>query len=154
MLQRNDMKISEVVERTNVSKQAIHHYINEGILPKPEETRKMAAEYGETYVNQLRLIKELRENYFLPLTVIKDVIREYEKRPVPDQCQAILPSAGDRVFATTQDSVFIFTIPRDKIEKVVEGLINTHQAGFRYPVIADIRHEPNLPPNMLIPEES
>lgn len=80
------MKISEVVERTNVSKQAIHHYINEGFLPKPEKTGRMAAEYDETHVNQLRLIKELRENYFLPLTVIKDVIKEHERRPVPDQC--------------------------------------------------------------------
>ena len=70
-----------------------------------------------------------------------------------NQCQAILPSGGDRVFGSTQDSEFIFTMPRDKIEQVVEGLANTHRAGFRYPVIADIRHEPNLPPNMLIPKE-
>jgi len=71
-----------------------------------------------------------------------------------NQCQAILPSGGDRVFGSTQDSEFIFTMPRDKLEQVIEGLANTHRAGFRYPVIADIRHEPNLPPNMLIPKES
>ncbi len=46
------------------------------------------------------------------------------------------------------------TLPQDKIEQVVEGLANTHRAGFRYPVVADIRHKPNLPPNMLIPEEN
>lgn len=79
------MKISEVVQRTSVSKQAIHHYINEGFLPEPVKKGKMTAEYDERHVNQLHLIKELRENYFLPLTVIKDVIREHKKRPAPDQ---------------------------------------------------------------------
>jgi DNA-binding transcriptional MerR regulator len=80
-----DMKISEVVQKTNVSKQAIHHYINEGFLPKPVKKGKMSAEYDEQHVSQLRLIKELRENYFLPLAVIKDVIRKNEKRPASER---------------------------------------------------------------------
>jgi len=79
------MKISEVVEKTNVSKQAIHHYINEGYLHKPQKKGKVAAEYDEDHVSQLRLIKELRDNYFLPLTVIKEIIKEQEKLPAPDR---------------------------------------------------------------------
>ncbi|MBW2622917.1 MAG: DUF169 domain-containing protein, partial [Deltaproteobacteria bacterium] len=59
-------------------------------------------------------------------------------------CQSILPSGGDRVFGSTQDHEYIFAMPRDKVETVMQGLENTHRAGFRYPVVADIRHEPNL----------
>ncbi len=79
------MRISELVEKTQVSKQAIHHYINEGFLPKPEKKGKVSAEYTEDHVDQLRLIKELRENYFLPLSVIKNVIQENERRETPDR---------------------------------------------------------------------
>lgn len=39
------MKISKLVDRTNVSKQAIHSYINEGLLPKPAKTGRIDAEY-------------------------------------------------------------------------------------------------------------
>jgi len=79
------MKISEVVEKTQVSKQAIHHYINEGYLHRPLKKGKVSAEYDDGHVSQLRLIKELRDNYFLPLTVIKEVIKEQENRPAPDR---------------------------------------------------------------------
>ncbi len=63
-----------------------------------------------------------------------------------DECQTILPSGGDRVFGSTQDHEVIFSMPWSKVEAVMSGLANTHKAGFRYPVITDIRHRPNLPP--------
>ena len=70
-----------------------------------------------------------------------------------DECQAILPSGGDRVFGSVQDHEFIFAMPWSKVQVVVEGLANTHKAGFRYPVVADIRHRPNLPPFLEIPKD-
>lgn len=71
-----------------------------------------------------------------------------------DECQFILPSGGDRIFGSTQDHEVIFTIPKSKVEAVVDGLENTHKMGFRYPVIADIRHRPNLPPFLEIPKKA
>jgi len=68
------------------------------------------------------------------------------------QCQFILPSGGDRVFGGTQDDEMIFTIPWSKIEAVMNGLEETHKAGFRYPVLSDLRHAPALPPFLQIPE--
>jgi len=70
------------------------------------------------------------------------------------ECQFILPSGGDRIFGSTQDHEVIFTIPKSKVEAVVGGLENTHKIGFRYPVINDIRHRPNLPPFMEIPKKA
>jgi uncharacterized protein (DUF169 family) len=69
-----------------------------------------------------------------------------------DECQFILPSGGDRVFASTQDHEVIFAMPWSKAEAVMEALAGTHKAGFRYPVITDIRHRPNLPPFLQVPE--
>lgn len=63
-----------------------------------------------------------------------------------DECQFILPSGGDRVYGSTQDHEVIFTMPLSKAETVVQGLENTHKAGFRYPVLTELRHRPELPP--------
>lgn len=73
---------------------------------------------------------------------------------ISDECQFILPSGGDRVWGSTQDHEVIFTMPKSKFEVVTQGLENTHKMGFRYPVITDIRHRPNLPPFLEIPKES
>lgn len=69
-----------------------------------------------------------------------------------NQCQFILPSGGDRVFGGTQDNELIFTIPWSKVAPIMNGLEETHKAGFRYPVLSDLRHSPSLPPFLQIPK--
>jgi DNA-binding transcriptional MerR regulator len=73
------MKISELVKITGVSKETIHYYIREGVLRKPRKTGKNTADYNESYIDQIRTIKALRENYFLPIPVIKKLIKKYKK---------------------------------------------------------------------------
>lgn len=70
-----------------------------------------------------------------------------------DLCQFILPSGGDRVFGSTQDHEVIFTIPKSKIASMMKALEDTHKAGFRYPVVVDVRHRPNLPPFLKMPTD-
>ena len=69
------MKISELTKRTGVSKETIHHYIREGLLRKPRKTGKNTPDYSDAYVSQVRLIKELRDHYFLPLPIIKKILK-------------------------------------------------------------------------------
>ncbi len=79
------MKIRELVSRTGVPKETIHFYIREGLLRKPRKTNKNVAEYNERYVEQIRLIKDLRVNYYLPIPEIKNVIKDYKKQSPSDQ---------------------------------------------------------------------
>jgi DNA-binding transcriptional MerR regulator len=74
------MKISELVKQTGVSKETIHHYIREGLLRKPRKSGKNIADYNQNYVEQILLIKDLRENYYLPLPVIKKIIKGIKKQ--------------------------------------------------------------------------
>lgn len=74
------MKISELVERTGVPKETIHYYLREGVLRKPRKGAKNSADYNENYVEQIRIIKQLQEHYFLPLSVIKKIIRRHQKQ--------------------------------------------------------------------------
>lgn len=73
------MKISELVKRTNVPKETIHFYIREGALPKPRKLGRNTADYGEETVEQIQLIKDLQDNYFLPLSEIKKILKKQRK---------------------------------------------------------------------------
>lgn len=79
------MKISELVKKTGVSKETIHYYIREGVLPKPYKTGTNKADYSSDYVEQIRLIKALRENYFLPIPVIKKLMKKHNKQSPADR---------------------------------------------------------------------
>ena len=79
------MKISELAECTGVRKETIHYYIREGVLRKPRKTRKNVADYNESYVDQIRIIKGLQDNYFLPLSVIKKIIKQHKKQSLSEQ---------------------------------------------------------------------
>jgi DNA-binding transcriptional MerR regulator len=75
------LKISELVKRTKVSKETVHYYIREGLLPKPRKRGRNIADYNDGYVERIRLIKELQDRYFLPLAIIKNILKHQEKTP-------------------------------------------------------------------------
>jgi DNA-binding transcriptional MerR regulator len=79
------MKISQLVKRTSVPKETIHFYIREGLLRKPRKSGVNAAEYNESYVDQIRLIKDLRDNYYLPIPEIKKIVKDFKKQSPSDQ---------------------------------------------------------------------
>jgi DNA-binding transcriptional MerR regulator len=75
------MKIGELARKTQVSKTLIHHYLREGLVHKPRATGPNSAEYDETHLERIQLIKELRDSYFLPLPLIKKIIKRQKKLP-------------------------------------------------------------------------
>ena len=79
------MKISELVKKTGVPKETIHFYIREGLLRKPRKSGVNSAEYGERYVDQIQLIKDLRDNYYLPIPEIKKIVKKFKKQSPSDQ---------------------------------------------------------------------
>ena len=79
------MKISQLVKRTSVPKETIHFYIREGLLRKPRKSGVNTADYNESYVDQIQLIKNLRDNYYLPIPEIKKIIKDFRKQSPSDQ---------------------------------------------------------------------
>jgi DNA-binding transcriptional MerR regulator len=73
------LKIRDLVQRTQVSKETVHYYIREGLLPKPRKRGKNIADYEDSHVEAIRLIKELQDRYFLPLAVIKNILKRQRK---------------------------------------------------------------------------
>jgi DNA-binding transcriptional MerR regulator len=97
------MKIRELVKRTGVPKETIHFYIREGLLRKPRKSNVNSAEYNESYVDQIQLIKNLRDNYYLPIPEIKKIVKDFRKQSPSDQAVSQFHSRffrpADRLFA-------------------------------------------------------
>ncbi|MGA1862789.1 DUF169 domain-containing protein [Deferribacter thermophilus] len=56
-----------------------------------------------------------------------------------------IPCLGDRRFAMAQDFELAIGIPYKKLDKVIEGLLETHKAGIRYPIPFDMKEHCELP---------
>src|SRR6266478_6561986 len=72
------MKISELAEASGVSAGTIKHYLREGLLPEPVKTSRNMAYYPAEFVERIRMIKQLQEERYMPLRVIRDRLAELE----------------------------------------------------------------------------
>ncbi len=71
-----NLKMKDLQARTGLSRQAIHFYLREGLLPEPHRPKRNVAHYSEEHVARIRLIKRLQEEKFLPLGVIKNMLAD------------------------------------------------------------------------------
>lgn len=72
-----NMRIDDLAKRAGVPTRTIRYYTQQGLL-NPPELRGRVGYYDGQHLERLRLIKELQEKRFLPLSVIKSVMRHYE----------------------------------------------------------------------------
>ncbi len=69
-------RMKDLCDRTGLPRQAIHFYIQEGLLPEGEKTGRNMAYYGEAHLERLRQIQKLQHEQFLPLRAIRAVLDE------------------------------------------------------------------------------
>jgi DNA-binding transcriptional MerR regulator len=83
--QRELLRMGELAEASGVSAATIKHYRREGLLPEPVKTSRNMAYYPPEFVERIRLIKQLQEERFMPLRVIREVLDED-----PDRARALV----------------------------------------------------------------
>jgi DNA-binding transcriptional MerR regulator len=77
------LKMSELAQRSGVSAGTIKHYLREGLLGSEDNvlrTSRNMAYYPQQFVDQVRLIKRLQEERFMPLRVIREVMASDPER--------------------------------------------------------------------------
>ncbi len=67
-------RMKDLCERTGLSRQAIHFYVQQGLLPPGHKTGRNMAYYGEEHLRRLELIRRLQHERFLPLKAIKAIL--------------------------------------------------------------------------------
>jgi DNA-binding transcriptional MerR regulator len=73
------LKISELEKITGVPQSTIRYYVKEGLLPKPEKINKSMAYYDESCIDRIALVRNLQENKYYPLSVIKNILKGIDK---------------------------------------------------------------------------
>jgi DNA-binding transcriptional MerR regulator len=68
------LKISELAEASGVPVATIRHYLREGLLPEPVKTSRNMAYYPPEFVERIRRIKQLQEEHYMPLRVIREML--------------------------------------------------------------------------------
>jgi DNA-binding transcriptional MerR regulator len=71
-------KMKDLSALTGLPRQAIHFYIQQGLVPEGRKTGRNMAYYSEAHVERIKLIRRLQHERFLPLKAIRAVIDEGE----------------------------------------------------------------------------
>jgi DNA-binding transcriptional MerR regulator len=118
------LRMGELARASGVSAATIKHYLREGLLPEPMKTSRNMAYYPAEFVERIRMIKQLQEERYMPLRVIKDLLEED-----PDRARALI-ELGDRLLehALAGESARVsaaevrrrYDIPKDVLDRLAE----------------------------------
>jgi DNA-binding transcriptional MerR regulator len=67
-------RMKDLCALSGLSRQAIHFYIQQGLLPEGTKTGRNMAWYGPAHLERLELIRRLQEERFLPLKAIRALL--------------------------------------------------------------------------------
>jgi DNA-binding transcriptional MerR regulator len=118
------LRMGELARASGVSAATIKHYLREGLLPEPVKTSRNMAYYPAEFVERIRMIKQLQEERYMPLRVIKDLLDED-----PDRAKALI-ELGDKLLehALAGESERIsatevrqrYEVPKDVLDRLAE----------------------------------
>ena len=69
------MRMRDLEKASGVSRETIRFYIREGLLPEPDRTHRNSATSTEDHHARLITIRRLRDERFLPLSVIRSLFQ-------------------------------------------------------------------------------
>jgi DNA-binding transcriptional MerR regulator len=129
------LRMGELAEASGVSAATIKHYLREGLLPEPVKTSRNMAYYPADFVDRIRMIKQLQEERYMPLRVIKDLLEED-----PERARALI-ELGDRLLehALAGESERVsaaairdrYEIPQDVLDRLAElDVLTPDDSGY------------------------
>src|SRR4051812_5551145 len=132
------LKISELADRSDVSVGTIKHYLREGLLPDPVKTSRNMAYYPPEFAERIRLIKQLQEERFLPLKVIRELLDSGNGDPESLRDQVELEdrileraAAGERERVPAGEVEARYEVPREVLARLEElGILTPTGDGY------------------------
>jgi DNA-binding transcriptional MerR regulator len=129
------MKMRELAAASGVSAGTIKHYLREGLLPEPVKTSRNMSWYPPEFVERIKLIKQLQEERFMPLKVIREVLDgdperaraliELEDRMI----KRALEGEGKRISAAELRRRY--DMPKEALDRLAElGVVSPSSRGY------------------------
>lgn len=89
-------KMKDLCDASGLERQAIHFYIQQGLLPPGRKTGRNMAWYSDEHLQRLQWIKKLQHERFLPLKAIKAVL-DGEEDIFPPEQHAFLANVKEKL---------------------------------------------------------
>jgi DNA-binding transcriptional MerR regulator len=130
------LKISELADRSDVSVGTIKHYLREGLLPEPVKTSRNMAYYPEEFVDRIRLIKQLQEERFMPLRLIKSMLDDEPARAralveLEDRILEHALKGEERTRVSAAEIRKRYDIPQEVLDRLAElGVLTPSTRGY------------------------
>ena len=132
------LKISELAERAEVPVATVRHYLREGLLPEGVKTSRNMAYYSPELVERIRLIKQLQEERFMPLRVIRDLLEREDAEPARLRAMIDLEDrildralAGERERVSAAEVAARYDVPNDVIARLAAlGVLTPDDDGY------------------------
>jgi DNA-binding transcriptional MerR regulator len=129
------LKMRQLADASGVSAGTIKHYLREGLLPEPVKTSRNMAYYPPDFVDRIRLIKQLQEERFMPLKLIKSVLEED-----PDRARALVELedrileralAGEQARTSAAELRSRTGVPQEVLDRLAElEVISSNSRGY------------------------
>jgi DNA-binding transcriptional MerR regulator len=132
------LKISELAERSGVPVATVRHYLREGLLPEPVRTSRNMAYYPPEFVERIRVIKQLQEERFMPLRVIRDLLNGQDAEPERLRAMIELEDrileralAGERERISSDEVGRRYDVPQEVLDRLAElGVLTPDENGY------------------------
>jgi DNA-binding transcriptional MerR regulator len=129
------LKMKELAAASGVSAGTIKHYLREGLLPEPVKTSRNMAYYPPEFVERIRLIKQLQEERFMPLKLIKAMLDEDPRRAraLVELEDRILERAlaGEHARVSAAELRRRYDIPQEVLDRLAElEVITPNRRGY------------------------
>jgi len=123
-----------------------------GVISAPLKTTNFEPDlvmiYGDSaQISLLLLAREYEDGHDLKCSVSSHAACVYSVVPVMQtgECRVAIPCRGDHYEAIAGDDELIFTVPRVKLEGLIQGLRYLETTGSKLPKNYYMRCEPELP---------
>jgi DNA-binding transcriptional MerR regulator len=133
--QRELLRMGQLAEASGVSAATIKHYLREGLLPEPVKTSRNMAYYPPEFIERIRLIKQLQEERFMPLKVIREVLDAD-----PDRARAMVELedrileralAGERTRTRAAEVRERYDVPAEVLDRLEEiEVLSPNSRGY------------------------
>ena len=132
------LKISELAEASEVPVATVRHYLREGLLPEPVKTSRNTAYYPPEFADRIRLIKQLQEERFMPLKVIKELLDSGDGDP--ERLRALIELedrildralAGERERIPASEVRRRYDVPKEVLDRLAElEVLTPNRRGY------------------------
>lgn len=141
--QRWSLRMKDLCDLTGLPRQAIHFYIQQGLLPAGHKTGRNMAFYGEEHVERLKLIKKLQHERFLPLKAIKALLDDQDAAFSAAQRGFLLgvkqrldtlgrEGEGEKNAVDADEVIARVGVPRRDLDRMIEiGILGARTEGGR-----------------------